>query len=416
MVSWLKSWFVVLVEYRCKGLTSSLQVGNGAKNVPVSSTIAIIGEKGDNLSDADALAAEAVPPAETESLKPSELAPEAQTEPASLSTTERVNENGPPPIAINAAAPLPASRIFVSPLARKIALEKGIPLGDIKGSGPNGRIIEADVDAYKPPAVAPVTPGAAEASPLPLPSEIRPAAKFTDSPVSNMRRTIAARLSESKQQLPHYYVSIEVEMDKVLRLRELFNAASAEQAHGDQDKTKAAKLSVGDFITKATSIALQQVPEVNSAWYGDMIRQHHVVDVSIAVSTPAGLITPIIRNVGDQGLAAISAKTKELASRARAGKLAPAEYQGGTFTISNMGMFGISHFTAIINPPQSAILAIGGTDKRILPDASAQKGFKTAPVMQATLSSDHRVVDGATAARWMKAFKDALENPLSLML
>ena len=230
-----------------------------------------------------------------------------------------------------------------------------------------------------------------------------------------MRRTIARRLTESNQNVPDYYVTVEVDMGKVSQLREVFNRAAVEAAGGDKEKAKGAKLSVGDFITKASAIALRQVPELNSSWQGEAIRENHVQDISIAVATPNGLITPIVRNAGGIGLAEISANTKELARKARDGKLQPAEYQGGTFTISNMGMMGVSHFTAIINPPQSAILAIGSTQSRIVPDDS-EKGWRKALVMQATASADHRVADGATTARWMQAFKQALENPLSFML
>lgn len=376
------------------------------------------------MSGADALAAEASNEAPTQPDEPK--SPEdAPAAPAPKTEEKKTFEPESEPAPASSAAPS-GGRVFASPLARKVALEKGIPLGQLKGTGPNGRIIKADVEGYKPPAAAaapavapaatPAAPAAAKSTPPPPPAAPGQEAAFTDISVSKMRRTIAARLSESKQQLPHYYVSIDVEMDRVMQLRELFNAASAEKARGDKEAIKAAKLSVGDFITKAASVALQQVPEVNSAWYGDVIRQHNVADISIAVATPTGLITPIVHNVGAKGLATISSRTKELAAKARAGKLAPGEYQGGTFTISNMGMFGISHFTAIINPPQSAILAIGGTDTRIVPDVSAEQGWKKVNVMQATLSSDHRVIDGATAARWMKAFKDTLENPLSFML
>lgn len=311
------------------------------------------------------------------------------------------------------------SRIFASPLARKLAQEKGFPLAQIKGSGPNGRIVKADIDAYKPTKStsasaqsSSTSSGAANAEQSGIPSS----ASYTDMPVSSMRKVIASRLTESKQQLPHYYVSIDVEMDKVLRLRQLFNEAAERQGGGDAAKAKEAKLSVGDFITKAAAVALRQVPDVNAAWYGDFIRQHHVADISIAVATPTGLITPIIKDVGASGLATISASTKSLAARARQGKLQPHEYQGGSFTISNMGMYGITHFTAIINSPQSAILAIGGTEPRLVVDESEEKGWRKAMVMQATISADHRVIDGATAARWMKAFKDTLENPLSFML
>ncbi|KAF9140808.1 pyruvate dehydrogenase complex dihydrolipoamide acetyltransferase component (E2) [Mortierella sp. GBA39] len=260
-------------------------------------------------------------------------------------------------------------------------------------------------------AEAPKPEAAKKAASAPAPKAAAPAAPasatYTDIPVTNMRKIIAQRLSESKQTVPHYYVTVECEMDKVLKLREVLNKAS-------EDKYK---LSVNDFIVKASALALRAVPEANSAWMNDSIRQYHSSDICVATSTPTGLITPIVANADKKGLSAISNQVKDLASRARANKLAPHEYQGGTFTISNMGMFGIKHFTAIINPPQSCILAVGSTEKRVLPARAGEEGeFRTASVMAVTLSSDHRTVDGAVAARFLKAFKGYLEEPLKLLL
>lgn len=373
----------------------------------MNSLIAVIGEEGDDISGADALASEAekeAPPKKEESK--SEEPPKRKGEKEDKSSPEPQETETKP----SSSSESSGDRIFASPLARRLAREKGIPLNQIKGSGPNGRIVKADVDSYKAPSPSAASLSKKEASSAPAPAES--SSTYTDSPASNMRKVIAGRLTESKQQIPHYYVSIDVEMDKVMRLRQLFNEASEAKAGRDAAKAKEAKLSVGDFITKAAAVALQQVPEVNTAWHGDFIRQHHTADISIAVSTPTGLITPIVKNVGGIGLATISSTTKSLAVKARQGKLQPQEYQGGSFTISNMGMFGVTHFTAIINQPQSAILAIAGTEAKIVVDESDEKGWRKANIMQATISADHRVIDGATAARWMKAFKDALENPL----
>ncbi len=395
----------------------------------VNSVIAITAEEGDDLSGADALAAEAE--------KEGGSSPKEESSSEEAAPKKEKEESAPAPAAeepkkseSSSSAPTERAsgdRIFASPLARKIAQEKGIPLGQVKGTGPNGRITKTDVESYKTSsqpqasssssASAPAPSKSASTPPPPPPAAGSADAGYTDIPVSSMRRVIAQRLTESKQNLPHYYVSIDVEMDRVLQLREVFNTAAAERAGpAGADKAKKAKLSVGDFVTKAAAVALREVPEVNSAWYGETIRQFSRADISIAVSTPTGLITPILKDVTGSGLTSISTRTKELASRARDGKLKPDEYQGGTFTISNMGMFGITHFTAIINSPQSAILAIGGTEQRIVPDDSSEQGWKKVSIMQATLSSDHRIIDGATAAKWMKAFKDALENPLSFML
>lgn len=414
------------VEAQDDGVLAKILVGDGAKAVQVNSLIAIMAEEGDDLSGADAFAAkasseggEAKPAAKEEpkeepkeESKPKDEPKQQESTPSSSSSSSSSSSFG---------SQSSGDRIFATPVARRLAQDKGIALNKIKGTGPEGRIIKADVENYKPeaavaaPAASSAAPAKSAGAPAPAPAASE-GGDYTDIPVSNMRRTIAARLTESKSSIPHYYVSIDVEMDKVLKLREVFNKAAAEKAGKDVEKAKAAKLSVGDFITKAAGVALKEVPEVNSAWYGDFIRQHNKADISIAVSTPTGLITPIVKDVGGSGLATISAATKSLAAKARAGKLAPQEYQGGSFTISNMGMFGITHFTAIINPPQSCILAIGGTEARLVPDAESEQGFRKAMIMQATISADHRTVDGATAAKWMKAFKDALENPLSFML
>ncbi|CAD6889629.1 unnamed protein product [Tilletia controversa] len=420
------------VEAQEDGILAKVVVNDGAKEVKVGSVIAVIGEEGDDLSGADKVAEDASasssgsssPKAESkkEDSKPEskqDSAPKQQDDAAQKESTSQSQPSSSSSSSADAGNDGPIERVFASPLAKKLAQERGIPLLKVKGTGPNGRITKTDIENYK-------SDGASKAgsasSPSASASSTSSASAYTDIPTSSMRRVIAQRLTESKQQLPHYYVSIDIEMDRVLALRALFNSAAEQKAGKDAAKAKASKLSVGDFITKAAAVALREVPEVNSAWYGDFIRQHHKVDISIAVATPTGLITPIVRDVGGNGLTAISASTKELASRARDGKLKPEEYQGGTFTISNMGMFGVSSFTAVINPPQGAILAIGGTEAKILPakeggdEVEAAQGFRKAQVMTATISADHRVIDGATAARWMKAFKDTLENPLSFML
>nr|XP_019012508.1 pyruvate dehydrogenase complex dihydrolipoamide acetyltransferase [Kwoniella pini CBS 10737]OCF51289.1 pyruvate dehydrogenase complex dihydrolipoamide acetyltransferase [Kwoniella pini CBS 10737] len=386
------------VEAQDDGILAKIIVNDGAKGIAVGEPIAIIGEEGDDLSGADKLASEggesSAPPQKKEEDAPKEQQQESKKESSESKTPSLVGQGEKP-------------KFFASPLARKIALEKGIPLSEIKGTGPEGRIVKADVEKYKggssssaattPTSGATATPGkAAPAAP----------AEYEDIPTSNMRKTIGKRLTESKQQLPHYYLTVEVNMDRLLKLREMFNKAG-------EGKTK---LSVNDFIVKAASLALAEVPEANSAWLGDVIRQYKKADICVAVATPNGLITPIIKDVGAKGLATISAETKQLASKARDGKLKPEEYQGGTFTISNLGMFGIDNFTAIINPPQSCILAIGKTSTKLELAPEDPKGFKTVQVMKATLSSDHRTVDGAVGAKWLKAFKDYMEQPLTFML
>ncbi|KAK0478511.1 2-oxoacid dehydrogenases acyltransferase-domain-containing protein [Armillaria novae-zelandiae] len=367
------------VEAQDDGILAKIMVQDGAKGVLVGTPIAIIGEEGDDLSGAADAAAKA-----TASSKPTEDKP---AEPPKSEPTPKTESSPKPKEDIKAELPS-GDRIFASPIAKKIALERGIPLSKVKGSGPS---------AYKPSSAAPpVSQPSAAAVP-----------DYVDTPISNMRRTIGIRLTQSKQELPHYYVTVDIKMDKVLKLREVFNKTLAD---------KGAKLSVNDFVVKAVACALADVPEANSAFLGEVIRTYKKADISVAVATPSGLITPIIRDVGGKGLATISTETKALAKKAREGKLAPSDYQGGTFTISNLGMYDVSHFTAIINPPQSCILAVGSTQATIVPAPEEERGFKTAQIMKVTLSSDHRTVDGAVAARWMSAFKGYLENPLTFML
>ncbi|KAJ6604772.1 dihydrolipoamide acetyltransferase [Mycena vulgaris] len=369
------------VEATEDGILAKIIAQDGAKNVTVGAPIAIVAEEGDDLSGASDMASKAsAPPAPKAESAPEP--PKAESAPSPPKSS-----SSPPP---KEKSDLPSgNRIFASPIAKKIALERGIPLGQLTGSGPNGRIIREDVEKYTPASASATTSTASQPPAAQLPD-------YVDTPVTNMRRTIGTRLTQSKQELPHYYVTVDITMDKVLKLREVFNKTLTE-------KDKSAKLSVNDFIVKAVACALADVPEANSAWLGEVIRTYKKADISVAVATPTGLITPIIKDAGAKGLATISSETKALAKKARDGKLAPAEYQGGTFTISNLGMFGVSHFTAIINSPQSCILA-------------EERGFKTVQIMKVTLSSDHRTVDGAIAARWLAAFKGYLENPLTFML
>lgn len=271
-----------------------------------------------------------------------------------------------------------------SPLARSLAKERGIDLSSITGTGPGGRIIKTDILS-----------SASTRVPLSDLEGSRDARiRYTDLPLSNMRKTIAERLSLSMQTIPHYYLTIDdLSMTMVLRARSQLNADAA---------SLGIKLSINDFVVKAAAMALRSVPQVNCSWLGDKIRQFDTVDVCVAVATEAGLITPIVKDADTLGLLQLSKATKELAERAKAGKLAPTEYQGGTFTISNLGMLGIGHFTAIINPPQSAILAVG----KVTEDER----------MSVTLSCDHRVIDGATGATWLASFRNFLEEPFKLLL
>uniref|UniRef100_A0A2K5QNM1 Acetyltransferase component of pyruvate dehydrogenase complex n=1 Tax=Cebus imitator TaxID=2715852 RepID=A0A2K5QNM1_CEBIM len=315
----------------------------------------------------------------------------------------------PQPLAPTPSAPCPATpagpkgRVFVSPLAKKLAVEKGIDLTQVKGTGPDGRITKKDIDSFVPPKAAPapaaVVPPASPGM-APVPTGV-----FTDIPISSIRRVIAQRLMQSKQTIPHYYLSIDVNMGEVLLVRKELNKILEGRS----------KISVNDFIIKASALACLKVPEANSSWMDTVIRQNHVVDVSVAVSTPAGLITPIVFNAHIKGLETIANDVISLATKAREGKLQPHEFQGGTFTISNLGMFGIKNFSAIINPPQACILAIGASQDKLVP-ADNEKGFDVASMMSVTLSCDHRVVDGAVGAQWLAEFRKYLEKPITMLL
>uniref|UniRef100_A0A8C8SEZ1 Acetyltransferase component of pyruvate dehydrogenase complex n=1 Tax=Pelusios castaneus TaxID=367368 RepID=A0A8C8SEZ1_9SAUR len=305
------------------------------------------------------------------------------------------------PAVSSPATPAHKGRVIISPLAKKLAAEKGIDITQLKGELPCPLFVCKPLSPLDKCLAAPLAPPVTPAAPT---SAVPPTGTFTDIPISNIRRVIAQRLMQSKQTIPHYYLSVDVNMGEILVLRKELNQVSEN-----------VKLSVNDFIIKASALACLKVPEANSSWLDTVIRQNHVVDISIAVSTPAGLITPIVFNAHVKGLASISKDVASLASKAREGKLQPHEFQGGTFTVSNLGMYGIKNFSAIINPPQACILAIGTSENRLVP-ADNEKGFDVASMMSVTLSCDHRVVDGAVGAQWLAEFRKFLEKPTTMLL
>nr|XP_046174175.1 dihydrolipoyllysine-residue acetyltransferase component of pyruvate dehydrogenase complex, mitochondrial-like [Oncorhynchus gorbuscha] len=386
-------------EVQEEGYLAKIMVSEGTRDVPLGAPLCIIVEKESDIaafSDyVEAAVTDVSPPPPAPAPAPVVAPTPAAASPAHV------------------APPTPRKgRVFASPLAKKLAAEKGIDMAQVSGSGPDGRVTRKDIETFVPPTAAPAAPVAAAPpspashAPTPAPGVATPTGTFTDVPISNIRRVIAQRLMQSKQTIPHYYLSVDVNMDQVLGLRTELNA---------EVKAQNIKLSVNDFIIKASSLACLKVPEANSQWLDSVIRQNHVVDVSVAVSTPNGLITPIVFNAHTKGLAAISSDVSALAAKARDGKLQPHEFQGGTFTISNLGMFGVKNFSAIINPPQACILAVGGSEKRLLP-ADNEKGFDVASMMSVTLSCDHRVVDGAVGAQWLAEFRKFLEKPVTMLL
>lgn len=296
-------------------------------------------------------------------------------------------------------SPTSQDRTFASPLAKKLAREMGVPL-PASGSGANGRVVADDVMS-----VSQASPQATSAS---APSQPPMAVgEFIDIPMTNMRQTIAKRLTQSKQTIPHYYLTVNLKVDELLELRQRVNTMLSKDG---------VKLSVNDFIVKAAALSCKKVPQVNSIWQETFIRQYSRVDVCVAVATENGLITPIVFNAENKGIQDIGSEIKSLAERARLGKLQPHEFQGGTFTISNLGMFDISHFTAVINPPQSAILAVGSTQQVLVPSETEADKFKVTNTLNVTLSCDHRVVDGAVGAQWLQWFRKYMEKPINMLL
>lgn len=286
-------------------------------------------------------------------------------------------------------------RVFASPLARRIADQNNVNIASVTGSGPHGRVIKTDVEAA-------MVGGGAPARSVATQSAVYGDADYVEMPLNNMRKVIAKRLTESKQNVPHFYLTVDCNLDALLKLRSDVNA-----------RLEDAKISVNDFIVRATALALMKVPASNASWHDTHIRQYQGADVSVAVALESGLVTPVVRSAHLKSLKEISLEVKSLAERARAGKLMPEDYQGGSFTISNLGMYGISQFAAIINPPQACIMAVGAGEQRaIVKDGQVQ----VATVMTCTLSADHRVVDGAIGAEFLKAFKEFIEDPIRLMI
>ncbi|MDQ2067685.1 pyruvate dehydrogenase complex dihydrolipoamide acetyltransferase [Xinfangfangia sp. CPCC 101601] len=383
-----------------EGVIGALLIAEGTAGVKVNTPIATLLEEGEEAGAAPAPKAEA-------KAAPAAAAP-APAAPA------------PAVVAATGAAVASGSRVFASPLARRIAKEKGLDLASVKGSGPHGRIVRADVEGAQPGAVAP----AAAAAPAPAAAPAaaaKPTAvaagmsaetvlkmyqdrDFEEVALDGMRRTIAARLTEAKQTIPHFYLRREVRLDALMEFRAQLNKGL---------ESRGVKLSVNDFIIKACAVALQAVPDANAVWAGDRILKLKPSDVAVAVAVEGGLFTPVLKDADKKTLSVLSAEMKDLAARAKTKKLAPHEYQGGSFAISNLGMMGIENFDAVINPPHGAILAVGAGIKKPVVQADGSLGVAT--VMSMTLSVDHRVIDGALGAEFLKVVVESLENPISML-
>ena len=384
------------VEAVDEGTLGKILVPGGTEGVKVNEPIALLLEEGEDKSALDAAPA-------TKSNGEAKAAPEAKA-------PEGAGVERKPMAEAKPAADL-GERIAASSLARRMAAQAGLDLRGLKGSGPHGRIVKADIDgalkggarpAPVPEAKAAPTPAAAPAA-APAPAAPPPAAAYDEIPLNNMRKVIARRLTEAKQTIPHFYLTLDCELDALLAMRAQLNGRDGADY----------KLSVNDFVIKAVALAMRKVPGVNASWGGDKIYQYKEIDVSVAVAIDGGLITPIVRKADQKGLSTISNEMKDLAKRAKDGKLKPEEFQGGGFSISNLGMFGIKDFLAVINPPQACILAVGAGEKR--PVVKGDE-IKIATVMSVSLSTDHRVVDGALGAQFLQEFKKLVEDPLALLL
>lgn len=396
-------------EFQEEGILAKILKESGEKDVAVGNPIAVmVEEEGDvaafeefTIEDAGGDKAAAAPKEEKSEEAPQEEVKEAPKEEPKKEAAPAAQESQSTGERLQTSLDREPG---ASPAAKKAALEKGVPISQIKGTGPGGRVTKQDIEKYKPAAAAAAAPSGAAA----------PGQTYEDIPVSGMRKTIASRLKQSMNDNPHYFVSSSVSVSKLMKLRQALNSA----ADGKY------RLSVNDFLIKAVAVAAKKVPAANSAWIeqgGNVtIRQNNVVDVSVAVATPTGLITPIVKNVIGTGLESISATAKDLGKRARDGKLKPEEYQGGTITISNMGMNdAIDRFTAVINPPQSTIVAVGAVKKVAVPKQAEDgevPGVEWDEQIVLTGSFDHKVVDGSVGGEYMRELKNVIENPLNLML
>ena len=398
-----------------EGKIGKILVAEGTEGVKVNSPIAVLLGDGEKAGDVDIGAAmqdiKAAVKAEAPAEKKADAGkPNANTEVAVAKADTAKT------VAAKAEAPADGKRLFASPLARRIAAQKGIDLGALAGTGPRGRIVKADVENAKPgtkaaPAAAAATGGAGIPGVAPLPDArlLYPAGSYEEIPHDSMRKAIAKRLTSAKTLIPHYYLTVDCNLDALMAVREKMNAAAPK----DKDKKPAYKLSVNDFIMKASAMALMKHPDVNASWTDTAILRHKDADVGVAVALDFGLITPIIFKAQTKGLVEISNEVKELAGLAKAKKLKPNQYEGGGFSVSNLGMYGIKNFTSIINPPQSCIIAVGaGEERPIVKDGK----IEIATVMTVTMSADHRVVDGGTGAKFLATLKQFIEEPASMLL
>jgi len=377
------------VESIDDGKMGKILVSEGSEDVPVGELIALLLEEDDDASALDGAGQSKAAPA-----------PQVEEAPAAKAITSE-----PAPVSTPAPQVANGERVKASPLARRMAEQAGLDLSAVTGTGPNGRIVKRDIQAAvsgEQPATSIATPAAIQQAPTdyPVPTDI----PYEEVKLPGMRKVIAKRMTEAKTTVPHFYLTIDVELDKLLAMRKELNAKLADEG---------VKLSVNDFIIRACALGLKKVPAANAQFAGDKMYLMQRQDISVAVAVPGGLVTPVVRDAGAKGLSQISTEMKELAGKARDGKLMPEDYQGGTFSISNLGMYGIKEFGAVINPPQGAILAVGAGEQRPVAKDGA---LAIATVMPCTLSVDHRVLDGAIGSEFLAAFKGYIQDPVTMLL
>jgi len=405
-----------------EGYLAKIVIPGGSKDVPVGKLCAIIVEKAEDVAafkdfTDDGAAAPASKPKSAD--EPAAKAEKVEKEAAAPVKKDVQSEK-------KATSSAEDGRVVASPLAKKLAQEKGIDLQNVQGSGPQGRIVAEDVEKFIKEGGAKAKTTAqtkktqdGKSAPAKAPKKDKDAAQrtggFDEQQVSQWRAENARRMAESKSSIPHYYLTIDVDLDELLKLRQKLNDMIAPK--GKDVKDKARGITVNDFIIKAAALACKKRPETNSVWMEKTIRQYETVDINVAINTDAGVVmTPILYNVDQKGLSAISKEVSNLSEKANSGKLDDSELESGTFTIANLGMYGITNFSAIIYPQQSAVLAIGGVENKIVPAADSPKGFRQTSVLNITLACDHRVIDGAVGAQWLQEFKQYLEQPGSMIL
>lgn len=410
-----------------EGYLAKIIIPAGSKDVPVGKLCAIIVEKEEDIAafkdykdDSSSGSSSSAAPKKAAD-EPSDKTDKKEKSPTKKEESTSASSKKEEPKSTKTSSSDGSDRVAVSPLAKKLAQEKGIDLASVQGTGPNGRIVAEDVEKFIKEGGAKSKPQAkttTEKAPAPKAAKKETSSApggYNEQQISDLRAEYVRRVTESKTTIPHYYLNIQIELDEIIKLRQKLNELLAPKSKDSKDKSRG--ITINDFLIKAAALACKRRPETNSIWMEKSIRQYETVDINLAVTTDAGVVvTPIVYNADQKGLSAISTEVAQLSEKAKSGKLNNDEVELGTFTISNLGMYGVTNFSAIISPQQSAVLAIGGTETKLVPAADSPKGFRQSTILNVTLACDHRVIDGAVGAQWLQEFKQFLENPGSMIL